>query len=100
MFLLIFSTMEFNELKNASAAEPDRANSNSFTPTEESCAYTVSDVDASESDEVSLDELLLDGRAMKKIELLAAMVGVDSPEPAIVLTEVVRILKVLEKMNE
>ncbi|KAK7247629.1 hypothetical protein RIF29_42516 [Crotalaria pallida] len=51
------------------------------------------------SDEQSLDELLLNGKAKKKIELLAAMVGVDTTDPAIVLTQVVRILKVLEKMN-
>ncbi|QCD85259.1 hypothetical protein DEO72_LG2g5619 [Vigna unguiculata] len=46
-----------------------------------------------EEEEVSLEELLNDGNAKKKIELLAAMVGVNTTEPAIVLTEVVRALK-------
>jgi len=49
--------------------------------------------EASDEEEVSLDELLNDGKAKKKIEQLAAMVGVDTTEPAIVLTEVVRALK-------
>ncbi|CAJ1937008.1 unnamed protein product [Sphenostylis stenocarpa] len=49
--------------------------------------------DATDVEEVSLDELLNDAKAKKKLEQLAAIVGVDTTEPAIVLTEVVRVLK-------
>ena len=49
--------------------------------------------DSTDEEVMSLDELLNDGKAQKKIEQLAALVGVDTTEPAIVLTEVVRILK-------
>ncbi|KAK7369919.1 hypothetical protein VNO80_11967 [Phaseolus coccineus] len=60
-------------------------------------SFLMSDSDscseASDEEEVSLDELLNDGKTKKKIEQLAAMVGVDTTEPATVLTEVVRALK-------
>ncbi|PNY08569.1 hypothetical protein L195_g005096 [Trifolium pratense] len=58
-----------------------------------------SEVDGDVSDEeVSFDELLLhDEKAKNKIELLASMVGVDTKEPAAVLTEVVRVLKLLKE---
>ncbi|MCI05040.1 hypothetical protein A2U01_0026089, partial [Trifolium medium] len=58
-----------------------------------------SEVDGDVSDEeVSFDELLLhDEKAKIKIELLASMVGVDTKEPAAVLTEVVRVLKLLKE---
>ncbi|KAI9128913.1 hypothetical protein K1719_000396 [Acacia pycnantha] len=58
------------------------------------------DDDDDDNEEVSLDELLQnDAKAKKKIEVLAEMVGVDSTEPVIVLTEVVRVLKHLRRMN-
>ncbi|KAI4350821.1 hypothetical protein L6164_005235 [Bauhinia variegata] len=80
--------MEGNELQNAKAI--------SFMPSEAS----LRDSDTVESDDdVNLEELLRDAKARKKIELLAALVGVDSKEPAIVLTEVVRVLKYLENRS-
>ncbi|KAG5013480.1 hypothetical protein JHK86_025741 [Glycine max] len=100
-FCPMFSTMEFNDLNN----------SNCFTPNEDSSGYcdvlgehssAKSDTDSSNegvgdaSDEevmMSLDELLFDGKTKEKMELLAAMVGVDTTDPAIVLNEVVRVLK-------
>lgn len=110
-FYPLFSTMKFNELKN------ERENrGNAFTPYEEASCYDVgesccakSDTDscsevgdyASDDDEVSVDELLLnDAKSKKKIEVLAEMVGVDSTEPEMVLTEVVRVLKQLKRMNQ
>lgn len=62
---------------------------------------SVGDAASDEEEEVSLDdELLNDGNPnfKKKIELLAAMVGVDTTEPVIVLTEVVRVLKHLKSI--
>lgn len=92
----MFSTMECNELNNA-RAEADRGSSISSTsPSEDS---SEEDGDALD-EEVSLNELLLDGKTKMKIELLAAMVGVDTNEPAIVLTEVVRVLKVLKAISQ
>lgn len=109
----LFSTMEFNELNNAKA---DKGNSNSFTQSEDSSGYSdvpvehscaKSDTDSSSEaggdasdEEMSLDELLFDGKAKKKIELLAAMVGVETTEPEIVLTEVVRVLKLYKRINQ
>ncbi|KAJ1393535.1 hypothetical protein SESBI_34898 [Sesbania bispinosa] len=110
--------MEFHMLNNI-ASTAKRANSNLFhVPSgeassgycdvphgeqsfENSDSGSNSEVgDASESDEeVSLDELLHDGKAKKKIEQLAAMVGVDTTEPAIVLSEVVKLLKHLKRLN-
>lgn len=105
-FCPMFSTFEFNELNN----------SNSFTPTEDSSgycdvledlSYAKSDTDSSneacgdESDEeVSLEELLQDGKTKEKVEVLAAMVGLETTDPATVLNEVVRVLKVLKKINQ
>ncbi|CAK8579519.1 unnamed protein product [Lathyrus sativus] len=48
-------------------------------------------------DETGFDELLNDGKTMNKIEVLAAMIGVDTKEPAAVLTEVVRVLNLLKE---
>ncbi|KAJ1437980.1 hypothetical protein SESBI_03410 [Sesbania bispinosa] len=96
--------MEFHMLNNiASEASPSYCD----VPHEEQLSFENSDSgsnsevgDASESDEeVSLDELLHDGKAKKKIEQLAAMVGVDTTEPAIVLSEVVKLLKHLKRIN-
>ncbi|CAI8584665.1 unnamed protein product [Vicia faba] len=57
-----------------------------------------SEVDGNASDdEMGFDELLYDGKTMNKIEVLAAMIGVDTKEPAVVLTEVVRVLKLLKE---
>ncbi|KAK7314432.1 hypothetical protein VNO77_32956 [Canavalia gladiata] len=102
----MFSTLEFNELNDA-RAESDSGNFNSYTPNEDSsCAKSDTDScseaggDASDEEEVSLDELLLDGKTKEKIELLAAMVGVDTTDPMIVLNEVVRVLKVLKRINQ
>jgi len=108
--------LEFKELNNARADEAESVNFNSFTPSEDSCGYcdvledlscAKSDTDSSneacgeESDEeVSLEELLLDGKTKEKVELLAAMVGVDTTDPATVLNEVVRVLKVLKRLNQ
>ncbi|BAU02907.1 hypothetical protein VIGAN_11250300 [Vigna angularis var. angularis] len=105
-FCPMFSTIEFNELNN----------SNSFTPTEDSSgycdvledlSYAKSDTDScneacgDESDEeVSLEELLQDGKTKEKVEVLAAMVGLETTDPATVLNEVVRVLKVLNKINQ
>lgn len=52
-----------------------------------------SEVDGDVSDE---EELLYYEKTMNKIEVLAAMIGVDTKEPAVVLTEVVRVLKLLK----
>lgn len=97
----MFSTMEFNTKINNARAEADRENSNSFTPSEEDSSSEAGGDEASD-EEVSLDELLrFDGKTKKKIELLAAMVGVDTTaEPLIVLTEVVRVLKLLKTLNQ
>jgi hypothetical protein len=64
--------------------------------------YSVSDSSSEEDcdvadEEMSFDELLHDEKAKNKIELLAAMVGVDTKEPAAVLTKVVRVLKLLKE---
>lgn len=111
----MFSTMKFNELKNAKAK---RSNSNSFAPSEASSDdpfgkhdFDKSDTDscseggcgscdACDEEEVSLDELLHDGKTKRKMVQLAAMVGVDTNEPAIVLSEVVRVLKHLKRINQ
>nr|KYP61642.1 hypothetical protein KK1_016148 [Cajanus cajan] len=83
-----------NVLKNNAIGNP---NSFQVAPDPKEYSFEVSDSD-SDSDscsdeEVSLDEFLNDGGTKKKIEQLAAMVGVDTTEPVIVLTEVVRLLK-------
>lgn len=111
-FCPMFSTFEFNELNNSNS----NSNFNSFTPNEDSSGYcdvlenlscAKSDTDSSneacgdESDEeVSLEELLQDGKTKEKVEVLAAMVGVETTDPATVLKEVVRILKVLNRINQ
>jgi hypothetical protein len=89
----MFSTMECNELNNA-IVEAERESSFSLTQNEDSSIESSSSNALDE--EASLNELLLDGKTKKKIELLATMVGVDTTEPAIVLNEVVRVLKVLK----
>lgn len=99
----MFSTMECNELNNTKV-EAERESSFSLTPIEEpsiesSSSSSSNAMDEEEEEEVSLDELFLDGETKKKIELLAAMVGVDTNEPAIVLREVVRVLKVLKTIG-
>ncbi|CAL5186439.1 unnamed protein product [Lathyrus oleraceus] len=96
----VFSTMECNELNNAKV-EAERESSFSLTPIEEESIESSSSSNAmdEEEEEVSLDELFLDGETKKKIELLAAMVGVDTNEPTIVLREVVRVLKVLKTIG-
>lgn len=97
----MISTMECNELNNVKA-EAESESSFSFTQSEDSSIESGNnalDDEEEEEDEVSLNELLLDGKTKKKIELLAAMVGVDTTEPAIVLTEVVRILRVLKAIS-
>ncbi|GAU11695.1 hypothetical protein TSUD_74460 [Trifolium subterraneum] len=94
--------MNFNVLENT------KGNTNkgySYVPPHEehsfenhSASDSSSEVDGDVSDEeVSFDELLHDEKAKNKIELLAAMVGVDTKEPAAVLTEVVRVLKLLKE---
>lgn len=98
----MFSSKEFNELKNAKPKYEY-----SFAPSEGSSGEHYVEKSESDScsgdesdDEVSLDELMLhDGKAKRKIEQLAAMVGVDTTEPAVVLTEVVRVLKHLKRIN-
>ncbi|MED6184346.1 hypothetical protein PIB30_046501 [Stylosanthes scabra] len=104
---------------NARRPEGEKGNSNShITPIfdepyyEHSSCYAKSDTDScseggandaaaveDEEGELSLDELLLDGKAKKKIEQLAAMVGVKTTEPVVVLTEVVRVLKLMKRIN-
>jgi len=81
----MFSTMECNELNNAKA-EAESESSFSFTQSEDSSIESGNNAleDEDDEEEVSLNELLLVGKTKKKIELLAAMVGVDTPEPAIV----------------
>jgi len=104
-----FSTMECNE-KNNAKVEAESESSFSFTQSEDSSIESGNNAldddeeeeeeeEDDDDDEVSLNELLLDGKTKKKIELLAAMVGVDTTEPAIVLTEVVRILRVLKAIS-
>ncbi|CAL0312500.1 unnamed protein product [Lupinus luteus] len=117
-FYPMFSTMEFNEQNNARA---NKSYYHSFAPCEAACGYSdacfekhgfdksetdscsegnVGDECDDDDDEVGLDELLHDGKEKKKIEQLAAMVGVDSTEPAIVLAEVVRVLTHLKRINQ
>lgn len=94
----MFSTMECNEPNNTKV-EAERESSFSLTPIEEESiesSSSSSNAMDEEEEEVSLDELFLDGETKKKIELLAAMVGVDTNEPTIVLREVIRVLKVLK----
>ncbi|KAK7272712.1 hypothetical protein RJT34_29505 [Clitoria ternatea] len=97
-----------DELQNA-GGKVNPGNANSFAPCEDSCedhSCAKSDRDSSSEaggdasdDEVNSDELLFDEKTMKKIELLAAMVGVDTTDPAVVLNEVVKVLKVLKRVN-
>ncbi|MED6196161.1 hypothetical protein PIB30_044733 [Stylosanthes scabra] len=111
----------FSLYNNALRPEGEKGNYNSLiTPIcdepyyEHSSCYAKSDTDScseggvndaaavedeDEEEEVSLDELLLDGKAKKKIEQLAAMVGVKTTEPVVVLTEVVRVLKLMKRIN-
>ncbi|OIW09999.1 hypothetical protein TanjilG_32739 [Lupinus angustifolius] len=116
-FYPMFSTMEFNEQNNARA---NKSYYHSFAPCEAACGYSDAcyekhGFDKSETDscseggvgdecddeEVSLNELMLHGgKEKKKIEELAAMVGVDSTEPGIVLAEVVRVLRHLKRINQ
>lgn len=107
--------MNFNVLENTKG-NTNRCNSVFFVPSEgysdvptreEHSFENYSDSDSSSEvegdasdDDTSLDEVLHDGKAMNKIELLAAMVGVDTKEPAVVLTEVVRVLKLLKRVNQ
>lgn len=107
--------MNFNVLENTKG-NTNRCNSAFFVPGEgysdvptheEHSFENYSDSDSSSEvdgdasdDDSSLDEVLHDGKAKNKIELLAAMVGVDTKEPAVVLTEVVRILKLLKRVNQ
>lgn len=91
----MFSTMQCNEQNNAKA-EDEKDNSFSLTTYEDTSIESGSNP---LDEEVSLNELLLNGKTKKKIELLASMVGVDTTEPAIVLTEVVRVIKVLEAIS-
>ncbi|MED6132569.1 hypothetical protein PIB30_020215 [Stylosanthes scabra] len=58
--------------------------------------------DDDDDDEVTLEEhfLMHDAKAKKQIEQLAIMVGLDTTEPAaVVLTQVVRVLKHLKGIN-
>ncbi|AET05229.1 hypothetical protein MtrunA17_Chr8g0390221 [Medicago truncatula] len=107
--------MNFNVLENTKG-NTNRCNSVFFVPGEgysdvptheEHSFENYSDSDSSSEvdgdasdDDSSLDEVLHDGKAKNKIELLASMVGVDTKEPAVVLTEVVRILKLLKRVNQ
>ncbi|KAK7251550.1 hypothetical protein RIF29_34844 [Crotalaria pallida] len=116
----MFPTMELNKLKNAKAKRSKYNNNNnnySFAPCEEasfgysnvpsdeksetdSCSEEGGDDDDNEEVSLECEELFHDGEAKKKIELLAAMVGVDTTEPGIVLAEVVRVMKHLERINQ
>ncbi|XP_058074279.1 uncharacterized protein LOC131223016 isoform X2 [Magnolia sinica] len=51
----------------------------------------------SDGDERCVDEILYDESVKTKLEFLAGMVGVDSSQPSDVLTQVVRVLKDLER---
>ncbi|XP_058078977.1 uncharacterized protein LOC131227239 [Magnolia sinica] len=51
----------------------------------------------SDGDERCVNEILYEESVKTKLEFLAGMVGVDSSQPADVLTEVVRVLKDLER---
>ncbi|CAL0313861.1 unnamed protein product [Lupinus luteus] len=108
----MFSAMEFNLEENARA---NKSFYNSFAPCGyfdapfEKHAFEKSETDScseggsvgDESDEeVSLDELLREGKTKNKIEILAAMVGVETNEPEIVLAEVVKVLKHLKRINQ
>ncbi|OVA20284.1 hypothetical protein BVC80_157g85 [Macleaya cordata] len=55
----------------------------------------LSEDDDDDDDEVN--QILYDEGVKKKLEILAGMVGVDSSKPWIVLDEVVRVLKNLER---
>ncbi|RDX96632.1 hypothetical protein CR513_20678, partial [Mucuna pruriens] len=83
------NNLECNVIKK----ERINSNTNFFVPApKEQHCFEMSDSDscsdATDEEEVSLEELLNDGKTKKKIEQLAAMVGVDTTEPAIVLTQV------------
>ncbi|WJX54234.1 hypothetical protein P8452_40143 [Trifolium repens] len=68
----------------------------SFENYSDSDSTSEEDCDVSD-EELSFDELLHDKKAKNKVELLAATVRVDTKEPAAVLTEVVRVLKLLKE---
>ena len=57
----------------------------------DSTAQTPSD------DDSCVDAVLKEKRVRKKLEVLAQMVGVDSGKPGVVLDEVVRVLRTLER---
>ncbi|KAL1356621.1 hypothetical protein HN51_008620 [Arachis hypogaea] len=115
---ILYNNPNHNMEHNA-RPEGEKGNSNSLTPIcdepyyeqhSSCCAKSDTDscsgggandaaVEDEEEEEVSLDELLLDGKAKKKIEELAAMVGVRTTEPVVVLTEVVRVLKIMKKIT-
>ncbi|KAL5079743.1 hypothetical protein RYX36_008164 [Vicia faba] len=90
------------KLQHFEEKEKYTSSSFSLTPREESSIESTSSSSNAmddEEEEISLNELLLDANIKKKIELLAAMVGVDTTEPAIVLSEVVRVLKALKAIS-
>jgi len=107
--------MNFNVLENTKG-NTNRCNSVFFVPSEGYCDVPTHDQHSFENnsgsdsssevhgdasdDDASLDEVLHDGKAKNKIDLLAAMVGVDTKEPAVVLSEVVRVLKLLKRVNQ
>ncbi|KAE9613974.1 hypothetical protein Lal_00016551 [Lupinus albus] len=98
-FYPMFSTMEFNEQNNARANNKSYHH-HSFDKSETDSCSEGGVGDECDDEEVSLDELMLhDGKEKKKIQQLAAMVGVDTTEPVIVLTEVVRVLTHLNRIN-
>ncbi|KAL4651920.1 hypothetical protein ACB092_01G195700 [Castanea dentata] len=66
---------------------------------ESSCCLEEDIVYDSWEDEQSINELVCEEGTIKRLELLAGMVGVDNTEPEVVLAEVVRVLKDLERLN-
>nr|POF03395.1 hypothetical protein CFP56_60584 [Quercus suber] len=66
---------------------------------ESSCCLQEDFVYDSWEDEQSINELVCEEGTRKRLELLPGMVGVDNTKPEVVLAEVVRVLKDLERLN-
>lgn len=66
---------------------------------ESSCCLQEDIVYDSWEDEQTINELVCEEGTRRRLELLAGMVGIDNSEPEVVLAEVVRVLKDLERLN-
>ncbi|QHO57100.1 hypothetical protein HN51_011749 [Arachis hypogaea] len=91
------ATIKNNDYSYAPSDEASFGEQNYYQSESDSCSSGDD-----EDEEVTLDEYFLipDAKAKKQIEQLAVMVGLDTTEPAaVVLTQVVRVLKHLKGIN-